>query len=222
MMPKRRDTGFVIAVASVSGGGKTALVSKAAELLGATTLYFDDYHAVSEYPADTKKWVDDGADLNLWKTPQLARDLVSLKRGESIVSPVDERTIQSSEFIVIEEPMGRGRAEMAKSIDFVVCIDTPLDVAFVRNFLQNLDSFSSENLEKATKEELVEQVRNTIEELKDFINGYIADGRMVYIAVQEQVKNDCDLLLDGMKPIDVLADEVVKAIQTKGLYIPQR
>ena len=57
------STSFVVAVSSASGGGKTTLVTKAGQLLGATKLFFDDYAGVSEYPQDMKKWVDDGADL---------------------------------------------------------------------------------------------------------------------------------------------------------------
>lgn len=37
--------GFVIAVSSVSGGGKTTLVKNAARLLDAVALFFDDYAA---------------------------------------------------------------------------------------------------------------------------------------------------------------------------------
>lgn len=33
---------FVIAISAVSGGGKTTLVKKTAELLGATTLFTDE------------------------------------------------------------------------------------------------------------------------------------------------------------------------------------
>ena len=35
--------------------------------------------------------------------------------------------------IVLEEPFGRERAEIADLIDFVVCIDLPLEIALARN-----------------------------------------------------------------------------------------
>jgi len=181
-----------------------------------TTLYFDDYRSVSEYPPDGKKWVDDGADLNEWRTPQFARDLAELKRGKSIASPVDGRRIQPSEFIVIEEPMGRGRAEMAESIDFVVCIDTPLEIALARNLLQNLEGFSLENMKKSTKEELLQGAEEAVEGLRGLLNNYINTGRALYIAVQEQVERDCDLILDGTKSVDVQAEEVVQATKLEG------
>ncbi len=42
-MQESRSTNFVIGISSTSGGGKTTLVKKTAELLDAATLFFDDY-----------------------------------------------------------------------------------------------------------------------------------------------------------------------------------
>ena len=84
-----RSPNYIIAISSVSGGGKTTLVKRTADLLKGVTLFFDDYASVSEYPPDIKKWVEDGADVNEWKTPQFAQDLAALRKGESIVSPID-------------------------------------------------------------------------------------------------------------------------------------
>jgi len=147
---------YIIAVSSVSGGGKTTLVKRTADFLKATALFFDDYAAVSKYPSDIKKWVEDGADVNEWKTPQFAQDLAALRNGNSILSPIDGVNILPSEFIVIEEPMGRERAEMASLIDFVVVIDTPLEIALTRRLLRDLGPISLEDIDKATKEQLIE------------------------------------------------------------------
>ena len=180
-------------MSSASGGGKTTLVTKAGELLGAATLFFDDYRDASTYPPDLKKWVTDGADLNLWKTPKFADDLAALKRGESIVTPIGGATISPTEFIVIEEPMGRWRDEMAKSIDFVALIDTPLDIAMARRFLRLADTNTSANMRQVTKELLIASPR-------EFVRDYLDVSRSIYIAVQEQVAADCDLVLDGRLP----------------------
>ena len=202
------STSFVVAVSSAPGGGKTTLVTGAAELLGATTLFFDDYAGVSEYPQDFKKWVDDGADLNLWKTPKFAEDLAALKRGERVGSPVGDATISPTEFIVIEEPMGRGRDEMAKSIDFVVLIDTPLDIALARNLLRVDGTNTSANMRQVTKGLLIASPR-------EFVRDYLDVSRSVYIPVQEQVAADCDLVLDGRLPPDELAEQLVEAVRLR-------
>ena len=206
------EPSFVVAVSSAPGGGKTTLVTGAAELLGATMLFFDDYRDASTYPPDLKQWVADGADLNLWKTPKFAEDLAALKRGERIESAVGVATMSPTEFVVIEEPMGRGRDEMAKSIDFVVLIDTPLDIAMARRFLRLADTNPLADIEQTTKE----QLRAHVEGLLGFITGelrsYLDASRAVYIAVQEQVAADCDLVLDGRLPADELAAQLVEAV----------
>ena len=207
------STSFVVAVSSVSGGGKTTLVTKAGRLLDATTLFFDDYRAVSQYPQDLRQWVEDGADLSEWKTPQLAKDLSALKRGESIQPPVGGATISSTAFIVIEEPMGRGRDEMAKSTDFVALIDTPLDIALARRFLRLADANPLEDLEQTTKEQLRESVEALTGFVRDQLRSYLAVSRSVYMAVQEQVAADCDLVLDGRLPADELAEQLVGAVR---------
>ena len=200
------STSFVVAVSSAPGGGKTTLVTGAAELLGAATLFFDDYRDASTYPPALTKWVADGADLNLWETPKFAEDLAALKRGERIESAAGGATISPTEFIVIEEPMGRGRDEMAKSIDFVALIDTPLDIALARNLLRVDGTNTSANMRQATKELLIASSR-------DFVRDYLDVSRAVYIAVQEQVAADCDLILDGRLPPDELAEQLVEAVR---------
>ena len=206
---------YIIAVSAVSGGGKTTLVKSTADLLEGTALFFDDYASVSEYPPDIKKWVEDGADVNEWKTPQFAQDLTALRRGNSIVSPIDGASILPSEFIVIEEPMGRERAEMATLIDFVAVIDTPLEIALTRRLFRDLGPISVENIEKATKEQLAEGFVQIVTYLKDYLSGYLDAGRDLYIAVQEQAKENCDLVLDGCLSVDELAQQLVTAVEDK-------
>ena len=216
------STSFVVAVSSVAGGGKTTLVTKAGQLLGATTLFFDDYRAVSQYPQDLRQWVEDGADLSEWKTPQLAKDLSALKRGESIQPPVGGATISSTAFIIIEEPMGRGRDEMAKSIDFVALIETPPDIALARRFLRMADANPVADLEQTTRKQLTESVEALAGFLRfggaalleiDQLRSYLDVSRSVYMAVQEQVAADCDLVLDGRLPADELAEQLVGAVR---------
>ena len=206
---------YIIAVSAVSGGGKTTLVKSTADLLEGTALFFDDYASVSEYPPDIKKWVEDGADVNEWKTPQFAQDLAALRRGDSIVSPIDGASILPSEFIVIEEPMGRERAEMATLIDFVAVIDTPLEIALTRRLLRDLGPISLEDIEKATKKQLAEGFVQIVTYLKGYLSGYLDAGRDLYIAVQEQAKENCDLVIDGCLSVDELAQQLVTAVEDK-------
>jgi uridine kinase len=212
-MDKSHSPSYVIAVSSVSGGGKTTLVKRSAELLKASTLFFDDYASVSTYPSDMKKWVMDGADVNEWKTPQFAQDLATLKSGVRIVSPKGGDSISPAEFIVIEEPMGRKRAEMASLIDFVAVIDTPLEIALSRRLLRDTGHILSA-VNQQTEQD-TQTVHRIIGYVQGYLNDYLNAGRDLYIAVQEQAKENCDLILDGTLSVDELAQQLVATVRSK-------
>lgn len=158
--------------------------------------------------------------MDEWKTPHFSRDLAALRRGESVVSPQDGAPVHPSEYIVIEEPMGRARAEMAPHVDFVAIIDTPLEIALARRFFRGADQvrsqFDPESVEKASKEEVAEGARQIISSLSEYLHNYLDDGfREVYTAVQEQAKATCDLVLDGCLPADELAKQLVAAVKAR-------
>jgi len=212
-VPESHSTHFVIAISSVSGGGKTTLARKAAELLNGAILLFDEYKSVSQYPPDLRKWLDAGADVDEWKTPQFARDVAALKRGESITSPRDSRVVQPAEYIVIEEPMGRERAEMAPHIDFVAVLDTPLEIALCRGIMRDTNHFHIDDPGNATKEQLVHSQEGLYDYLRGYLGFYLYAGREFYIAEYEQAAATCDLVLDGQLPADELAEQLVAAVE---------
>ena len=153
--------------------------------------------------------------MNEWKTPSFARDVRALRNGESVVSPVDGTPIQATEFIVIEEPSGRTRDEMAESIDFMVLIDTPLEIGFARRLLRNMGNISFEGMEEATKEELARAIKDIVEFLRAEASRFLDTWRAVYIEVQKQVEPDCDLILDGCLSVDELANQLVEAVKKR-------
>lgn len=204
---------YVIAVSSISGGGKTTLVNAVARALNATSLFFDDYASVSSYPSDLKKWVENGADVNEWKTPRFSQDLATLRRGTSITSITDGAEVLPAPFIVIEEPMGRERSEMAPLIDFAAVIDTPPEIALARRLLRDIGQIPLENLEEATKEELVRGSVQLITYLRDYLHGYLNATRDLYISVQEAAKVSCDIVLDGALSVDEMTQALVSAVK---------
>lgn len=212
-MSESHPTPFVIAVSSVSGGGKTTLVKKSAELLNAPWLLFDEYKTVSQYPRDVRKWVDDGADVDEWKTPQFAADVAALRQGESITSPRDGRAVHPAEYILIEEPMGRARTEMARHIDFVAVIDTPLEIALCRGVMRDAGHWLIEDPEEASKKQLVESQKGLWDYLRGYLGYYLYALREFYIAEYEQAAATCDLVLDGQLPPDELAQQLVTAVK---------
>jgi uridine kinase len=205
MKSEERWPAFVIVIGGTSGAGKTSLVRKVTELLGdAVSFHFDDYRSASEYPPDLKTWVDEGADPNRWRTPRMAEDLRSLQMGQAISLPENRGELRPARYIVVEDPFGRSRREMAASIDFVAHIDLPMEIALARKILREFNGIAREG---------------DPQQLKDYINGFLSDYlhgpvRTAYLEANEKAIESCDLLLDGMEPVDVSAAKIVSAVQS--------
>ena len=203
-MPANIDTCFVIAVSGPSGAGKSTVVRNLATRLDDTmALYFDDYEASSIYP-DIARWLADGGDPNQFQTPQLSADLHALCAGKAITLAHNGQVAQPARVIVLEEPFGRERAEVAGLIDFVVCIDLPLEIALARKLLRMLDFLLAEQTPDAFAKHL-----------QFFLPWYIESGRELYRVVQQRVLRNCDLTADGTLPADALADSIEAAIRGK-------
>ena len=200
---------YVIAISGASGTGKSTLVKALVQILGdAVPLYFDDYNphtvATSHYPIDLVKWVADGADPNAWETPQLALDLRSLRRGEPIKLPGKGEVLLPKRVLVLEEPFGRERTVMKDVIDFVIAIDAPLEIALARRLLRI-----------AERPDFLDHLEEQSRAMLSYVRDYLHIGRELYIAINEQVRKHCDLVLDGMKPIDALADTTTEWLRNR-------
>jgi uridine kinase len=74
---KNEKQPFVIAIASVSGGGKTTITTQLNETLqNSKPLFFDDYDF--DGPDDIINWVDNGANCDEWDLAPLISDLKTL------------------------------------------------------------------------------------------------------------------------------------------------
>ena len=145
--------------------------------------------------------------------PKFAQDIAALRIGESVTVPMDGRTVRPSEFIIIEEPMGRTRVEMAEYIDFVAVIDTPLEIALCRRLQRDMDFFGMDNIPPAMKEQFTKSFDKLSGYLRTYFDWYLHTGRDFYIAIQEQAQATCDLVLDGQLRVDELAQQLVSAVR---------
>ena len=138
MAAQVRFPSYVIATSgSAAGAGKTTLMRKVAERLGdAVSVQFDAYEHLSTFPADNKQWVQSGADPDAFRTPELTEAVRALREGTSVIHPRLQTPVEPAAYVVLEEPFGRGRNEMRGLIDFVVCIETPLEIALARRLLE--------------------------------------------------------------------------------------
>jgi uridine kinase len=194
----------VIAIAGPSGGGKTTLVQSVAALLEqATQVYFDDYDASSIYPEDMAAWLANDADPNDWKTPQLRSDVQALRMGSEVLHPNGTTVLLPTRYIVVEEPFGRERQEMAPLIDFVAVIDVPLEIALARRIRRTIG--------RGVEQWSADQV---LKHIDSYLTSYIELGSTLYGTVNTRALASCDLAVDGRKPVEQLAEQIAEVVRT--------
>ncbi len=185
---------FVIAVSGPSGAGKTTLAANlAAALAPSTQLSYDHYYrSVAAWECDYRQWVEQGCDPNQFNSiPPLVDDLRALRHGHTVTSPRNE-VIPAAPIIIIEEPWGRQRAELAPLIDYVVHIDIPLDVSLARRLFRDgqrgYDLFA-------------------------YVRAYLEMPlRSIYLQMQKGAAS-ADLVLDGLLPEGDIVMAAVKHIR---------
>jgi uridine kinase len=119
----------VIAIAGVSGGGKTTIANYLhRHLQNSRILFFDDYDFDGE--DDIIDWVNRGANYESWDLSPLIKD-------------VDKLRHEPLNYIVLDYPFAYKNAKMSDVIDFTVFIDTPLDVAMARRMLRDFKTSST-------------------------------------------------------------------------------
>ena len=216
---KGKWSAYVIAIGGISGAGKTVVVERVADILGdAVTFYYDNYP--NETPSDGYKWLKEGLDLNLIRTPQFTEDLLFLKSGKSVTPPMNREgrergmVVKPASFIVVEEPFARARKEVSGLIDLAVYINVPFEIALGRKWLREFSSYA--NTLKERGEFNYDNYTNFII-TEMFL--YLLNRRDEYVSWHNQALKNCDLVLDGMKSIDAMANEVVKAVKAKSCMV---
>jgi uridine kinase len=186
-MKMKKDKPYVIGISSPSGGGKTSVTKALKEkLFDSTAIYFDEFDDTTTHPEDLIAWVSRGGDYNEWKTPGIVSAL------ESIIAK------NESKYILYDAPLGRAHDESGRYIDFMVFIDTPLDVAMARRFLR--DNLS----EPSNDSECV------LHNLKNELSGYLKEGRLPYLEMYKKVKPKSDILVDGCLSLDEISDLIIR------------
>jgi uridine kinase len=197
---------FVIGICSISGGGKSTIVQAlSAHLEESTIISFDDYTTAETYPKDFDAWAANEFDLNEIQAPLLAQHLSELRAGKSIQSPTDGRPILPEQYILFEAPLGRAQEATGQHIDYLVFIDTPLELGFAR-MIKRLTAL--EEVGQQTVEDLEAQVRG----IDEAVDGYIRWTRDAYRSQREQVVGNCDLVLDGSLSVDKITQSILETI----------
>ena len=208
-----KEKPFIIAIAGASGSGKTRMVKEVGRLLNGTTLNFDDYSHSMEWPKTIKP--EEGViNLRDVKLTNLAEDIKSLLRGEKILDPRNEEK-HPTKFIVVEDPHGRERREFEELYDYIVLIDTPLEICLSRAIIRAFagEYFAKINGERVKQEEADPKEKLTV--LDNYIFGPYWT-RDFYESVNILVRKNCDLIVDGMGTIKEMAHEIVTNIKEVG------
>jgi uridine kinase len=193
--PKRS---FVLAVCGPSGAGKSTLIRSIQQRRAdVTSLALDEYESVSIYP-DTAAWLAGGADPDQFQTPHFIADLRALAAGQAVMLP-DQQIRHPAPLLLVEEPFGRERQEIAPLLDAVVYVQLPAEVALGRKLLRRNAFFPWEQ----------DSARH-LAHLHEFLTWYLQVGRAFAQAIEARVRPHCDLVLDGMPPAEELADTLIE------------
>ena len=174
------------------------------EVIGdAVALHFDDYDDTNVHPDDLQRWFADGADYEAYQTPVFSRHLQALKAGQSIRYPVEGKYVGPSRYVVADAPLGRTHSESGKSIDLMVFIDTPLDIAMARRILRDIERGNQSMAD------------DTLMRVKGELSGYEGGARPIYENFQERMRAVSDLIVDGALDIDLIVERIRSEMRSR-------
>jgi len=211
---------FVIVIAGASGSGKSSITQEVAKLLNGAIIYYDDYSHLREWP---KKNGGSEGNRNFAqvKIARMVEDVRTLKAGEKIIEPRKKREISPKEYIIIEDPHGRERKDITKLYDFAVLIDTPLEICLARVILR---AFAGKNFTRLNGTQVLqeeEDPKNKLMILDNFIFGPYWT-REQYIKINNQVRKNVDLIVDGMSSIEKIAQEIIQKVDKHRKEMPNK
>jgi hypothetical protein len=184
---------MVISVAAPPGGGKTTLSRMiSAKLHNAPILHYDDHEALTRRsPAEIEAWLDRGARLDEIPVPGFAEKLADLKAS-------------GAPFVVVDSPLGRAHPPTAAAIDFLIFVDTPLDIALARVLL--------DQARLAARAAEPGAARDFAVWLEGYLGNYARFMRRSYGVQRTTVMPQADLVLDGTFTPDRLVELAMLAI----------
>jgi uridine kinase len=183
---------LIIGISGISGAGKSTLMKKLEQTLHATVIYWDDYDDISQSPEDLVKWYESSKDYDDWVYDDLGKTLKKLKTGEKVRCPATKKELTPTKYILFDAPLGYAHKATGKYIDFLICLDTPLDIALARRLLRDYQDHP--------------EPQKILEEL-DF---YLTHSRPLYMLPECR---QGDLLLDGSMSVEQQEKEVLIALE---------
>lgn len=97
------------------------------------------------------------------------------------------------DYLLLDYPFAYRNDKIKKYIDFAVFIDTPLDIAMARRVLRD-------------------HKNSTADEIRSDMEAYLKYARIGYVQMLKDILPSSDLVVDGTKDLETVADEIVRAI----------
>ncbi len=195
---------FVIGFSGIVSAGKTTLLKEVAKSIeDSVSMIWDDYdHLVKLDFEDPIEWVADGCDTNKWKTVQFIEDLRSLKKGNPINHPITKEKINPAKYILVEDPTGRTRTEIAELIDYLIFIDLPHEISLARTYYRELNN----EQKKRSDEEIVKVLRFYTQRYLDWFYSALK-------IIEKRIREDADLVVDGLITTSEQVEIVISKIR---------
>lgn len=189
---------FVISVSGLSGSGKTTAANALeARLDNCAKLSFDDYGESVYLDRDLSSRAEE-SNYDEWHTEPISSDVERL-----ISEPLD--------YIIMDYPFGYGNRLVGRYIDLAVYIDVPLDVALARRIIRDYTS-REESADVADVEDV------SLAGLDKELRLYLACSRSTYARMPETRIPLSDLVVDGTKTPEEIADEIISYMNTREHY----
>jgi uridine kinase len=196
------DRAFVVAFAGIPGAGKSTLT----RLLHTTfprsrVVYYDQFETITRMGHEqVRAWFSRGGDPNEFELAELIAELTrqTQRPPERAGRPL----------VIFETPFGRMHRTTGAFIDFLIWIDTPLDVALARATLAFLHT--------AKREKTGNLALAFIQWQEQYMLNYPI-VRPMYVKQRDTILRAADLVIDGNSLPPDSATAIVKALAERGV-----
>jgi uridine kinase len=196
------DRAFVLGLSGIPGAGKSTLTQLLLKTFRQSrAVYYDQFQTITRMPPDwVRDWFARGADPNEFPLSELVGELINRTRTQ----PAAGRR----PLVIFETPFGRRHRATGAFIDFLIWVDTPLDIALARATLAFLRTAQRENSPNAATEFVQWQTQY-------MLNYPIV--RPMYVAQRETISATADLVLDGNASPEQSAERITQELARRDI-----